>query len=59
MPNYRRWRVDGGTYFFTLVTYDRRPLLRSPEAVAALRRAVAVERALHPFEFDEIGRAHV
>jgi putative transposase len=52
MPNYRRWRVDGGTYFFTLVTYDRRPLLRSPEAVAALRRATAVERALHPFEFD-------
>ena len=26
MPNYRRAYVPGGTYFFTVVTYQRRPL---------------------------------
>ena len=27
MPEYRRWHVPGGTYFFTVVTYGRRPIL--------------------------------
>ncbi len=26
MPNYRRARIPGGTYFFTVVTYQRKPL---------------------------------
>ncbi len=34
MPNYRRARVSGGSYFFTVVTDDRRPLF----AEAASRR---------------------
>ena len=28
MSNYRRYYVPGGTYFFTLVTHERRPLFR-------------------------------
>lgn len=32
MADYRRWYVPGGTYFFTVVTYRRRPLFRDPAA---------------------------
>ena len=46
---YRRWRVAGGTYFFTLVTRDRAPLLVSDGAVAAWRRAVEAVGARRPF----------
>src|SRR3990170_655931 len=27
MPEYRRWYVPGGTFFFTAVTHGRRPML--------------------------------
>lgn len=36
---YRRVHIPGGTYFFTLVTYNRRPLFSAPEAVDLLRNA--------------------
>lgn len=52
MPNYRRWHAKAGTYFFTIVTYDRRPLLGDPDTVALLREAVAEERSAHAFEID-------
>src|SRR5688572_3925000 len=26
MSEYRRWRIEGGTYFFTVVTHSRAPL---------------------------------
>lgn len=32
MSDYRRWFVAGGTYFFTLVTYRRRPLFADERA---------------------------
>jgi putative transposase len=32
MPDYRRYFVEGGTYFFTLVTANRMPLFNSDEA---------------------------
>jgi putative transposase len=32
MADYRRWRVAGGIYFFTVVTHDRRPFLTHPLA---------------------------
>ncbi|NQT13755.1 MAG: transposase, partial [Planctomycetes bacterium] len=32
MADYRRWYVAGGSYFFTLVTYRRRPLFREASA---------------------------
>lgn len=52
MPNYRRWYANAGRYFFTLMTYDRRPLLADAEPVALLRDAVAEERSTHPFDID-------
>ena len=51
MPTYRRNRVLGGTYFFTLALADRRRDLLVRE-IAALRAAVARTRQLHPFRID-------
>ena len=39
MPNYVRWRETGAAYFFTVVTFDRRPFLTSDTARACLREA--------------------
>lgn len=52
MPEYRRWRELGRTYFFTVVTHERRALFSDTRAVSILRRAFAEIRANHPFEVD-------
>jgi len=49
---YRRAKVSGGTFFLTLVTEHRRPLLREAPAVALLLHAVEKVGARHPFELD-------
>ena len=49
MSNYRRARVPGGNYFFTLVSHDRRPVLTNENVRAALRAAVQTVREEHPF----------
>ena len=36
MPNYRRWFVAGGNFFFTVVIDDRRPLFNNATAVSLL-----------------------
>ena len=36
MSEYRRWYVPGGTCFFTLVTQDREPMFRDPQALRML-----------------------
>src|SRR4051812_4158855 len=54
MPNYRRWYEPGGSYFFTIVMADRRPLLAEPLArqlLGTVMREVARER---PFETQAI-----
>lgn len=48
MPTYRRVR-EGRTYFFTVVTYQRQPILCLDKSRAALREAIADTRASHPF----------
>lgn len=50
MPNYRRNYVPGGTYFFTVVTHERRPILTTPLARECLREAISDERDARPFE---------
>jgi putative transposase len=50
MSKYRRWRVEGGTYFFTVVTYERQPILTSDLARRSLRTAINEIRRRHPFE---------
>jgi len=52
MPNYRRHFVPGGKYFFTLVTYDRRPWLCHEKARRALRDAITCVRTSFPFAID-------
>ena len=52
MPNYRRARNAGATYFFTVVTAQRRPLLAGDKAIAALRQGVAEVHRQSPFSID-------
>src|SRR4030067_528401 len=54
MSDYTRARIAGGTYFFTLVTFDRRPILTTPLARACLRAALHATRAHQPFQLDAI-----
>lgn len=50
MPNYRRWFVPGGTYFFTAVTFQRQPILTSNLAQPILYKAFRDENTRRPFE---------
>ncbi len=54
MPNYRRLIVPGGTYFFTVITYQRIPWLCSEIARQTLREAINYVRELRPFSLDAI-----
>ncbi len=49
MSEYRRWRVEGGTYFFTVVTYQRQRFLTDDNARRCLRLALRRVRAIRPF----------
>ena len=40
MPNYRRSRVAGGTYFFTLVTLNRRKLFANEAYINQFKQVV-------------------
>jgi len=51
MPEYRRNRVPGGTYFFTVNLLDRKSRLLVTE-IDALRDAVRHVRARAPFHID-------
>jgi putative transposase len=50
MPNYHRNLVEGGTYFFTVVTYQRRHILTHPIARTILHHAWELTNERHPFE---------
>ncbi len=49
MSDYRRWFVPGGTFFFTVVTYARRPILTTKAGRELLRAAILSVRERHPF----------
>jgi len=51
MSNYRRNRVEGGCYFFTVNLCDRRSDMLVAE-IDSLRGAVRAARARHPFHID-------
>ena len=51
---YRRARVSGGTFFFTLVTENRRPLFRHAQTVALLMECLDKIRK----RFREASRLH-
>lgn len=50
MPDYRRWYVPGGTYFFTVVTHRRYPFFKAPPARRLLGEVMRDARAERPFE---------
>jgi putative transposase len=49
MPKYRRIKAEGGTYFFTVNTEKRRPILTAAIARQALREAIIKTRKTFPF----------
>ncbi|HLV18988.1 MAG TPA: transposase [Pseudomonas sp.] len=51
MPNYRRARAPGATYFFTVNLWDRSSDLLVRH-IDLLREAVGATRARHPFRID-------
>jgi putative transposase len=54
MPDYIRLYESGGTYFFTVVTCIRRPLLRSDSAVSILNGCFKRVMKLHPFTIEAL-----
>ena len=50
MPRFVRAFVPGGTFFFTVVTHERRPLFRQSRARRLLREAIDQARHRRPFE---------
>lgn len=51
---YRRTKIAGGTYFFTLVTHQRQPFLTQSGNIEQLRLAFRTVKARHPFDIDAI-----
>jgi putative transposase len=49
---YRRAKVKGGTYFFTLVTYKRIKIFTLAENVSLLRSSIKKVMHKHPFRID-------
>jgi putative transposase len=49
---YRRARIKGGIYFFTVVTHRRQGFLCVPENVSLLRDAFRYVLQRHPFKID-------
>ena len=54
MSRYRRLHTPGTTWFFTVITHERQPLLTHPDTIAALRAAMRAVRGLHPFQIDAV-----
>jgi putative transposase len=51
---YRRAKTPGGTFFFTVVTYNRRNFLCIPENIVLLRQAFRKVMTHHPFKIEAI-----
>ena len=51
---YKRLKIEGAAYFFTLVTQERRKLFADPDCVALLDMAITRVRQRHPFELEAL-----
>src|SRR5438552_18769399 len=51
MPNYRRAFQPGGTFFFSIISYQRAEMFRSSEQVNLLRAAALAVMKERPFIF--------
>ncbi len=54
MPNYRRYRIEGGTYFFTVKTENNFPLFQTNKNVHLLGEIIRETKRKWPFEIDAI-----
>jgi putative transposase len=52
--NYRRLHQPGGTYFFTLVTFNRQPILKAAETVNLLQECFQKVMQKHPFQVEAL-----
>ena len=52
--NYKRIKIAGGCYFFTVVTYQRNPVLSKPESIVKLRNAFLHVKNKFPFRTDAL-----
>lgn len=52
MTEYRRAIAPGGTFFFTVVTWQRQPILTDDRVRTALREAIKITRAQRPSQID-------
>jgi len=52
MPQYRRLRLPGGTYFFTVVTYHRQPFLTDSRSQNILADVIREVQLAYPFTMD-------
>ena len=55
MPDYRRYRVAGGTYFFTVNLLERKPNDLLVRPIDVLRTEVVKVRQKRPFPIDAWG----
>jgi putative transposase len=52
VSNYHRSYLAGGTYFFTVVTFERKPIFTNEDRVEVLRQAFRKVIATRPFQID-------
>ncbi len=51
---YKRQLISGASYFFTVVTHNRRPIFNNEQSIITLRKAFRTVRAKHLFEINAI-----
>ncbi len=54
MSDYRRIYIPGGHYFFTVITWRRRPVFANEQNIQILRTALGQIRSEKPFAIDAI-----
>ena len=54
MSNYRRLLIKGGTYFFTVVTYNRQPILCDEPSLSRLKEAFRYIKKTHPYHMTAL-----
>ena len=52
MPNYRRARIEGATWFFTVITARRQRFLADEHAISILHQSVLATLQRMPFRID-------
>ena len=59
MPDYRRYYIEGGTYFFTVVTHMRRPLLNNESTIDLLEQCLNNTMGIYPFYIVVAPGSHI